>query len=85
MRSRMRRPDRLSTRHGRRAQHLDRARCKLAADLAVLHADLRAKAIWRERTQMRTSWVGVIGCGRAPYGGQVPNFSLYLCATQPGL
>jgi hypothetical protein len=44
-----------------------------------------ANAIWRERTQDRTSGVGGIGSGERPQGGNRPNFSLNLWLTQPGL
>src|SRR5262245_9247959 len=54
----------------------------------ALHAALRAlaKAMLRERTQLRTASVGAMG-GRPLYdqGGKWPNLSLNLCAAQPGL
>ena len=39
----------------------------------------------RDRTHARTSALGVIGSTVTPHAGQAPNFSLYLCATHPGL
>src|SRR5262245_9616822 len=53
---------------------------------AQAHAPLRlAKAIWRERTQDRTSGVGGIGAGALPQLGQLPNFCLNWWAIHPGL
>ena len=53
----------------------------------MLHAVLRiANAIWRERTQLRTSGVGCVGSGRAPYGGPgVAEFCFVLVRGPAGL
>jgi hypothetical protein len=55
------------------------------AALRLHAAALRlAKAMFRERTQLKTSREGSIG-GEYRRVGQSPNFSLNLCAIQPGL
>ncbi len=74
----------------RRAQHLDRARDELPADPPRVSRlrfmpPLRAKAIWRERTQERTSGVGGIGSGVRPKAGRCRIFPCICAPTQPGL
>jgi hypothetical protein len=54
----------------------------LAGHAALLLRAL-ANAIWRERTQLRTSGVGSIASGVLLQAGHAPNFSLYLCAIHP--
>jgi hypothetical protein len=44
-----------------------------------------ANAIARDRTQARVAGSGRTGSPRSTRAGQVPNFSRYLCATQPDL
>ena len=71
--------------HCRRAQHLDRARRKLSLDLAVCSCLMPTAFPLRRRSAASAPSCGLrlsaaLDRPTAPHGGQVPNFSLYLCA-----